>query len=321
MKKLRDCACGIAMLICLWMMGCNHQDLYYEPVRKNVSVRIEFDWTDAQDASPKEMTVYFYRLDAKSRASARIFDFKGANGGVVTMPMGEYAALCHNSDGVNHSYIGVDGHETFGLCLNDMHSAPSGEERFAHCPEPTWVASVPAMVIEDPDQSLAQGDQVVRFRMQAVVNQYTFIIHTPVNLTPSHSIMASISGMASTVHPGQGSTGDETVSHVFSMTKSADGALVGQMLTYGHCARKPLTSRDGGDSDEAAHLLNIYATLPDNKQWRYTHDVTSHIHNSPVADCVVELDSLVLPPPEPSGGGGLQPTVGGWSGSQEPLGM
>lgn len=322
MNKPRSLFAMVAALLLL--TACEHQELYVEPVRKNVKVRIEFDWSQDPDADPKVMTVYFYRTGAKTRAATRIFDFKGSQGGVVTLPMGEYAALCHNSEGVNHSYIGTDEHQEFGLRLNDMRSIPdgipvpgAGEERLAYSPEPMWVASLPTVVIEDPD---LRGEQVLRFEMMSVVNEYTFIIHNPVNLTSSHKIVASVSGMAATVHPGQGTTGDETVCHAFSMATAADGSLIGKTLTFGHCSRKPLSSRD--DNDEAPHYLNVYATLPDGKQWKYTHDVTAHIHNSPVADCVVELDSIELPPYDPVGGsGGFTPSVGGWQGTQEPLGM
>lgn len=320
----------VLVAICiLGLTGCKHKEFDYEPLKKRVPVKVEFDWSNDAAASPQIMTVYFYRINDKNKASsAYVFDFNGKEGGTVSLPEGNYAALCFNDDASCYSIVGHTAHHTFGLRLNDIRNAshiysPSAtdipEERLAYSPEPLWVASLPLITIQAPPASAQVATQVVRFTMLSVVHRYTFIIHNPINLSSSHSIIATISGMASTVHPGQEMTGSETVKHVFRMNATAKGELTGSMLTFGHCGAKPLNTR-GEDNAHTAHILTVSATLPDNTKWNYTCDVTNLIHNSSSADCVVELDTVVLPPPTPTtNGNGFQPDVGGWQGTQETL--
>lgn len=311
------------LLVCI-VAGCNHREFRTESPSQRAAVEVEFDWSLDPDASPAEMTVYFFRAGANySRPIA--YDLKGKNGGTVTLSPGVYAAICHNNDSDRHGFVGLNSFEEFGIHLNDnintggMQSGSSylktGDERIAHSPDYMWVGSIAVVEIKSPDATSGGKPQVVRFEMQPVVAHYTFHICNPENFNNSISVSATISGMAGTLHPGRGMTGEETVTHLFEMSPTPDGNLFGEILTFGHCGGNSLRSRA-----DNAHILTIHATMADGKRWNSVHDVTDQIHNSPTTDCVIRLDSLSFPT-STGNEGGFSPTVGDWTGTQEPVGM
>lgn len=312
----------------LLFSSCDHREFLYEKPSRRIPVKVEFDWTDDPGASPAGMTVYFFRAGSKS-ASPIAYDFEGREGGSLELSPGVYGAICHNSDSDRHGLVGEASFDEFGLRLNDhrdtggLHSAllpRVDNERLAHSPDSIWIASIPVFEIPetDPLSKTKEGPVVLSFRMMTVVNHYTFIIHTPLNYTNSTYVSATISGMAGTVHPGRGVNGDETVTHLFDMKPTRDGGLRGDILTLGHCSGGPAGSRA---DEERTHILVVNATLADGQRWSSTHDVTDQIHNSRLPDCVVRLDSVAFPKHTGSGGG-LSPTVEGWTiGTHESVGM
>lgn len=316
---------AVLLIILLFIAtGCEHREFQVESPSKRVSVVVEFDWSLAPDANPSEMTVYFFRMGSTSRPIA--YDLKGKEGGTITLTSNVYAAICHNNDSDRHGFVGYNSFDEFGIHLNDnvntgnMFGTSSlikaADERIAHTPDYMWVAAIASVEIKSANELSGDAPQVVRFVMQPVVSHYTFHINNPVNFNKSLSVSATISGMASTLHPGLGMTGDETVTHLFEMSPTPDGNLFGEILTFGHCGSGSFGSRD--DDSSTPHILTIYATMNDGKRWNSVHDVTNQIHGSENQDCVIRLDSVAFPKPA---GSGLQPTVGGWTGSQEPVGM
>lgn len=320
-----------AMAVILIVTACNHREFEYELPSARVPVVVEFNWELDKDADPEGMTVYFYR-DNSTRAIA--YDFSGKEGGQLTLLPGTYSAICHNNDSDVHGFVGYDSFDEFGLRLNDHRNAGNTqsfpaqradgvEERIAYTPDPMWVSSIPVFVIEPSDNPdvKSRTPVVLRFDMQPVVHHYTVHITNPINFTGSMSVHATISGMASTVHPGKAVTGDETVTHHFTMQATSDGNLRADFLTFGHCGGNPLSSRVG-DDDKELHILAVYATMPDGKQWSSVHDVTSQLHSSMTEDCVVRLDSVTFPAGSSGSGGGWAPSVGDWGGGhREPIGM
>lgn len=295
----------------LLLAACNHKaDFRLDSLR--VPVNIVFDWAADPGASPKSMTVYFYSAAGRSH----IFDLKGREGGVVALPPGTYAALCHNADGDVFTLTGIDGPGTFGIRLNDHLNSgiSSPDSRIAHAPDPLWVSALPEAEI--PEES--SGRPTLSFAMNPAVRRYTVIIRHPVNLSPAMTVTASLSGLASTVHPAKGVTGEETVTHLFAMKATAAGELTGTLPTFGHCSGQLLPSRAPG----TAHTLRLHVALSGSQRWVYSRDVTAPIHEYQGENCVVELDSIVLPASGQSGsGGGFNPEIGGWQGSQETVGM
>lgn len=329
MKTLSFARWFIALFIIGVLTSCNHRDFLYELPSKRVTVEVEFDWSLDPAAAPQGMSVYFYRMESKS-SKPIVYDFAGRDGGSLYLMPGTYSAICHNNDSDVHGFMGEDDFEEFGIRLNDHHNSgninggaqimpKATAERIAYSPDSMWVASVPLFIIEDldPVERTSRGAMTIRFEMLPVVNRYTFHITNPVNFNNSVSVRATISGLTASVHPGRGSTGEETVTHLFDMLPTPDGNLRGEILTFGHCSGKPLDSR--ADADDTPHILSVYATLSDGQSWTSVHDVTDQIHASLVPDCVVRLDSISFP--QTSSGGGLSPEVSDWTGNQEIVGM
>ena len=315
-----------AVMAMVTVSSCNHREFEYELPSKRVPVVVEFDWSNDITAAPGGMTVYFYRAGARPVS----YDFAGRDGGQITLMPGTYSAICHNNDSDRHGFTGADTYEDFGLRLNDhryqgnVNGAPvqlprDVSERIAHSPDSIWVATLETVVI--PASEIADVTKrtpiTLTFDMQPVVHHYTFHITNPINFDNSFEVHATLTGLASTIHPARQTTGDETVTHLFGMSPTPDGNLRGDILTFGHCGSRPLGSR--ADDDDKPHILSVYATTGDGRQWVSVHDVTRQIHSSPVPDCVIRLDSVAFPAGSP--GGGFAPTVGGWTGDREVIGM
>ncbi|MDE7153721.1 MAG: DUF5119 domain-containing protein [Muribaculaceae bacterium] len=320
----------VCAVLVLLTAACNHREFDYQLPSARVPVVVEFNWELDQDAAPEGMTVYFYR-SGSSRAIA--YDFNGRDGGSLTLLPGTYSAICHNNDSDVHGFVGYHSFDEFGLRLNDHRTAGNAQsfpaqradgvdERIAYTPDLMWVSSIPVFVIEPSDNPdvKSRTPVVLRFDMQPVVHHYTVHITNPINFNKSVEVHATISGMASTVHPGKAVTGDETVTHHFTMQPTSDGNLRADFLTFGHCGGNPLSSR-GSDDEKELHILSVYATMPDGKEWTSVHDVTTQLHSSVSLDCVVRLDSVSFPQHTGSGGG-WAPSVDDWGGGhREPIGM
>ena len=310
------------------LASCDHREFLYELPSKRQPVTVEFDWSSDPGANPEGMTVYFFRMNSTS-STPIVYDMKGREGGWLNLIPGLYAAIAHNSDSDRHGFTGYDSYHEFGIRLNDhrnigdLHSNSNlypriDNERIAHSPDSMWVGSISMFEIKAPDPTVSTkaAPVIIRFVMQPVVAHYTFHITNPINFNNSLSVSATLSGMAGTIHPARGVKGEETVTHFFNMTPTADGNLYGEFLTFGHCGGDSIISKADNDG---SHILIIHATLSNGKKWNSVHDVTDQIHNSRVQDCVIKLDSVSFP--KSSAGGGFSPTVGDWSGNREEVGM
>ncbi len=317
----------VGLLLCIG--GCRHREFLYETPSRRTPVYVEFDWSEDPTANPSEMTIALFRLNS-SGSSVINYDFKGKNGGTIQLSPGVYAAICHNNDSGRHGFIGSNSFDDFGIRLNDNRYNGNfqsnstaymklANERIAHSPDSMWVSAISLIEIPQPptDTKSPRSPYVLRFLMHPVVSHYTFLINNPINFNKSISVSATISGMASTVHPGRGTTGSETVTHLFEMFPTPTGNLIGEILTFGHCGENDISSRSS--ENEAPHILAIHATMRNGQQWSSVHDVTDQIHNSKISDCVIRLDSI--PFPRPTGGEGFSPTVSGWTGTKEIIGM
>lgn len=327
-----------ALALTLITTGCDHIELEDRPVSLRVPVRIEFDWTADPQAAPEEMTLYFYRIS--ERGSTRnplryVYELRGCSGGTVMLPSGYYCAVCHNTDTDCHGLTGHENYDSFGIRLSDYMSTATSQysrpikvpgaedERIATAADYIWIASLEGISVRqnpDPDSEM----MTLVFEMIPVTQHYKFVVRNPSNITPSTRLSASVSGMASTIHPARGVTGEETVTHSFVVEANDKGELEGHLLTFGHCGNRPIGTRaDDADHEEGIHNL----VITDGHGWSYTHDITRFIHEYEegpiipyVEDITVVLDTLTVPLP-PMQGGGMSPNVGGWTGEDEIITM
>ncbi|MDE7381394.1 MAG: DUF5119 domain-containing protein [Muribaculaceae bacterium] len=305
--------------------SCNHIELADEIPGDQVDVTIIFDWEGIDDAAPEEMSVHFFRTTKRS-VRPYIYDFHDLNGGTIKLPPGIYSAICYNSDSDNHTLIGQNSFYDFGIRLGDyndnglLNQFPSlkpsiDEERIAHAPDKMWISSIESLEIgKDTNTSI-----VIRFKMIPIVNKYKFIIHHPINYTDAFSILGVVTGMTSTIHPGVFQTGNETVSHTFIFEKNNNGELIGELLTFGHCTNQAMKSEPSEDSE--LHSLRIHAVWKNGKNWVSSHDITSQIHNENNSSHIIEIDTVTFPNHSQGSEGGFNPSVGGWTGNTEFIGM
>ena len=88
--------------------------------------------------------------------------------------------------------------------------------------------------------------------------------------------------------------------------------MYSELYTFGDCL-----------SGNGEHYVDLYVTLRDRSQWKYTYDVTSQVHEATDKLHInIVLDSLPVPEPSPGvGGGGIVPFIGDWKSVEIELDM
>lgn len=291
--------------------SCEHKDLCYDHSH-TVDVKVAFDWKNAPGAAPASMSFYLFPAGG---GEALRYDFTDCTGGTIRVPVGNYEALCLNSDTENINYRNTECRETFevttraadllsGLSvlgvLSDGVPRVDGteDERVILPPDMLWSDCVESIELKRTD-----GTMAVTLRPEMSVCRYSVEIRNAANLKYVSGISGSLSSMAESLYPGVGcdATCKMGATIPFDAAVSADKSTVtGGLFAFGcPSARK-------------THTLTIYAVLSDESKWYYTFDVTDQIHSAPnQRDVHIVLDGLPLPKPIVNGGG-FQPDVDDW---------
>lgn len=244
------------------------------------------------------------------------YEFTDCGGGTIRVPVGNYGALCLNSDTENVTYRNTDQKTTFevstrttdllsglsalGVRSDGVPRADGTEtERVALPPDELWSDCTEGIELKQ-----TAAAQTIVLYPELSVCRYTVEIRNAENLKYVSGISGSLSSLAGGLLPGVGydAISEECVTIPFDAAVSADKTLVtGSLLAFGHCA-----------ATQNAHQLTIYAVLADESKWYYTYDVTDQIHSAPDQRNVhIVLDGLPLPKPIVNGGG-FQPSVDEW---------
>lgn len=290
--------------------SCKHKDLCYDHSH-TVDVEVVFDWQKAPDAAPKSMSVYLFPADGGEVLRYELTDH---NGGTIRVPIGNYDALCLNSDTENINYRNTDRIETFEVTtpttslLESLSSvgvrsegAPQAEgteeERVALSPDRVWSDYSQDIVL----RQVAEKQTITFYPANRVCN-YTIDIRNAENLKYVLGVSGSLSTMAGGVYVGKSQMTEECVTIPFEVAISEDKtALSAQTMTFGHCP-----------STQNLHKLVIYVVLSDGTKWYYTYDVTEQIHAAQDKYNVhIVIDGLPVPKPIVNGGG-FQPDVDDW---------
>lgn len=93
MKKL-----FIYLFAALAVASCEHKDLCYDHSH-TIDVEVVFDWRNASEAAPESMSLYLFPTNG---GEALRYEFTDCGGGTIRVPVGNYGALCLNSDGECH---------------------------------------------------------------------------------------------------------------------------------------------------------------------------------------------------------------------------
>lgn len=95
MKKL-----FIYLFAALAVASCEHKDLCYDHSH-TIDVEVVFDWRNASEAAPESMSLYLFPTNG---GEALRYEFTDCGGGTIRVPVGNYGALCLNSDTENVTY-------------------------------------------------------------------------------------------------------------------------------------------------------------------------------------------------------------------------
>ncbi len=323
--------CAGFAALCLMMSSilftsCEHKELCYQHPHVK-SIRLEFDWRDAPDASPKGMCVYFYPV---SGGGEQRFDFKGTTGGEVELRAGVYRVICYNNDtesvlfnGTNDFYTQLaytrDGNVLEPIYGNAANYAPRAEgtedERVVITPDMMWGCSVVEMEVSDTgircicapegERSAQNGrtaesaGRVITLYPHELVCTYTYEIRNVKNLKHVAQMCGTLSGMAPSMLLCDESLGTECVTIPFEAGPDGLSGIRGKFYTFGHNKENTVPNR-----------MAVYVVMDDGKKYVYGADacdrfnVTDQIRMASDPKHVhIIIDGLNLPQPIENGSG------------------
>lgn len=300
----------LAMAVLPLAVSCRYKDLCYDHSHA-VDVRVVFNWEKAPDADPESMSLYLF---PESGGKYLRYEFTDCLGGMVRVPVGDYDALCLNSDTENITYKKTETAKSFVVTTRSADDATAMASlglKSASFPRASGTESESLVLApdflwsDDLEGVRLESDEAVRtielFPEQSVCRYRVEILNVR-NIRHAIAFSGSLSGMSAGWLPGKSSLSDELVTIPFNLDADRDEAkLSTSFLTFGH---HPRVSGD--------HKLVVYAILSDLSKWYYTFDVTDQVRAAPdPKDVLIVLNGLDLPKPLVNGGG-FQPSVDDW---------
>lgn len=308
----------ILLVAVLFAVGCKHKDLcYHHPHQKQIQV--VFDWSSAEDATPRSMCVYFYAEDG---SSWQRFDFDGHLGGTAKLHVGRYHAIFYNNDTTGVLFSDTDSFEDhylytregdilepiYGNTARHTPRARSTEEQMVTiCPDMMWGGV--AVDIEVTDFGVKYSYTSSRNNILVTVDspeavltlhpveqmaQYTFEIRNVENLKYASSMCASLSGMSYGLTMAGSSLSETKVIIPFAAkADKAANTITGGFVTFGH-----------HPSNSEPHKFVLYVIFDNGEKYYYTFDVTDQVDNAVDQKHVhIVIDELSFPTPIYNGNG------------------
>lgn len=309
----------LSFSLLLILSSCNHKELCYVVHPHEVKINVVYDWTDAPDADPIGMCVFFYHED--SGVSPVRVDFRGITGGEVHLIPGRYRVITYNNDteairiGNSHDY---DIHYAFtreGNILepiygNGMKLPPRSEgtedERVMITPDMLWGYSQTDVVITG-----IENQEIVLYPHDMLCH-YSYEVRNVKNMKHVTQMSGALSGMAPSMFLSSESLHTEPVTLPFGASRDGDSTIRGEFLTFGHHL----------DVDRP-HKMSFYMVMDDGSKYSFTTgknlDVTDQVHSAPNPKRVhIIIDGLDLPTPIENGSG-FNPDVDDWDDVQQDI--
>ena len=288
--------CFIAMLL---LTCCNHQDLCYHH-QHGLKIKVEFNWQNASDASPRGMCVFFYSEDNSSQYYR--FDFNGRDGGYVELPEGRYRIIAYNNDSEVTEfmdYTNFDSHKAITRRGNVLESVlgPIAHEQVngqnVHVsPDDLWCALATEVTVDksgisytcvpyDPDMDFSPAVPVVTTEMvielfpEDVLCHYTWEVLDINGIEQIEKVAGSICGMSHFLLLGGNELATQPITIPLSCRLTSDGRIEGEFLTFGH-----------HESVSDPHKIELYAWMKSGKKYvlgrgEENFDVTQQVHSAP----------------------------------------
>jgi len=300
--RMRHLAVLILSVLCL--AGCSQRELCYGHSH-TTSVQIKFDWTDAQDAAPKTMVVYFFPTDNSQYTRVELTGdgaaSRAAFNTTVKIPAGTYRVVCHNGDTENN--------EEQGELFSDYHLttyetnllAPLGRASNAPQPDDTedqtvraQASTLYAYTVSEPVVLEPNEDKTIVLKPQKRSVVINVTIENIENLTPGVEFCGVISGLAESWYPSTGMPSGGDVIVPMQLEPDGDSRLSGSMKVFG---------------DKVPHDVRHKFRLYTSQKYYYDFDVTDQIHSAPDLHNVnITLNGVKLPVT----GSGMDVSVGDW---------
>lgn len=312
MLKSLMATAAAALLAIVAMTSCEQRELCYDHTH-SAPVALEFDWSQAPDADPVTMVVWFfsvssgesYRFELTGDGSASRSKFDSR----IKVRPGTYQVLCHNGTTDNNSETG----RTFGdyrivsygdhllspLNRNDNAPLPGGTEgQPVKAPASTLYAhTLDRTVTLEP---AAGNDTRIRFTPVEVTTLYDITITGVENLTYDIETSGIITGLAEAWNPSMSAPGGAEVTIPFALEHCGADCLRGSFVTFGDNAPHDVT-----------HTLRVYTSL----NYYYDFDVTEAIHKAAGTHHIeINLNGISLPS---NIKGGMSPGVSDWQDAEE----
>lgn len=342
MIQLKRIVMPLLLLVLMFGLGsCRHKDLMAQ-YRQMTKIRLNFDWTDAPNANPEGMCVFFYPVDDKTLPMRR-YDFVGREGGEIEIAVGKYRVICYNNDTEQIQFRGIqsfDTHEAYTLPSNlfapvygnatrETPRAPGAEgEMVVDTPDMMWgcssvdmTVSTRGVVLHAPaaSRTTANVSKFGNYRYPeyrnvqlTAPNELTLFPHEQI-CTYSYEILnvknlnfvTQMSATLCGMSPHMGLAGEVRSSQPATIPVKA--YKDGESTIIGEF----YTFGDDYEIDDA-HKLVLYVWFENGLKYYYTFNVESQIHNAPDRMHVhLRLMGLEFPTPV-NDGGGFKPSVEGW---------
>lgn len=329
MKKI------LLIAICILTAGaCQYKELCYDHAHV-VTVSLQYDWTEAPEASPASMTAIFF---PEQGGEAVRYDFSGMQGGAARLASGRWVAASYNNDTETILIRGTEsaatleaytrssslreGARMMSLTKGDMPRAKGAEsEPVILEPDLLWGGVGAAFELQ------TGVPQTVSLTPRPLVQNVSIVIHDVPNLQYVNDIGGAVSGLNGSVFLADGRPGEGTATQAFEVRKADATTLSMQFLTFGY--RQPEEAdQPQEEMDTVPQILTIYAVMTDGTQWYYSEDISEQLQEGAQApdqpgepaQIVIDLPGMPIPVPAPTGSG-FQPTVDGWQSIEIAVGM
>lgn len=323
----------IFLVVCIaTLTSCHHKELcLHHP--HTISLRVEFDWRDAPDATAKGMCVSFYSLETGGRYR---FDFNNTIGGEIQLRVGKYRAICHNNDTEAMLFYNADDFEAYGTYTrqsnvlepiygNTANYAPKSEgtedERAVLTPDMMWGCCVFDIEVTDSGVEyicvpysqyvsrtaprIAMQDHTIILYPHELTCIYTYEVRNVKNLKYMSQMCGTLSGMSGMLTFFNEKLDDECITLPFELFSDKVSTVTGRFYTFGH-----------HEENEEPHKMTFYVVMDDGTKYCYKDteslDVTTQIHEAPNKRRVhIIIDGLDLPQPIENGHG-FRPVIDDW---------
>lgn len=320
--------------------SCNHKDLCYRHIH-TVTLRVVYDWSQAPEAAPAGMCVFFYSMDDED-AYYR-FDFDNTAGGEVTLPAGRYRIITYNNDTEVVRFTATNIYEAHkamtrtGDILEPLYgngtasgTTTDNGERVTVPPDELWGCHAEEITVAE--QGVTQtivhsysragdaevttddsGNQTITLYPHDMLCHYSYEVRNVGNIDEISRVSATLSGMSPSMTLSNESLDTECVTlPVNGETDDTKKEIVGSFLTFGH-----------NSSNIVPHKMTFYLIMKDGSKYVVKDtdnlDVTTQVDNAADQRRVhIIIDGLKIPSATVSDEG-FRPSVDDWGTQHEDL--